>query len=373
MDFVDPVVRAAPGLQERLVLLWEQTGDESLRRVGEGHGGDGSDIHSEQELSDWISTCLMNCYKNTGDPQVFALLFDLNQTSFMQAIHAKIRRSSLGVDAHDVLQEVFLNIYRYPHRFLAEKADSFRNWGHRIVRNTLFKFLRGESRLARFATLDEDLGQREDARERTPYRSATDAESAGLVDCAYLIYLNLYLSQFERLSFKEQRALTMVEVEGLSYKQAAEALGIRLENLKMVIFRGRRKIFRGLSKTLEDLADRSAAGAESFEADVAALGAAPAPAGSNPASNPAGNPAGARSPSADPSAAGSAARACSGSHSSGSHSSITPSSTPSSAAARPAGAASSATLPHARTTLRGGVLVPLRGTAASSIDTLTTQ
>jgi len=45
----------------------------------------------------------------------------------------------------------------------------------------------------------------------------------------------------------------MVEVEDVSYRDAAEALGIRLENLKMVIFRGRRKIFRGLARSLGDL------------------------------------------------------------------------------------------------------------------------
>ena len=43
-------------------------------------------------------------------------------------------------------------------------------------------------------------------------------------------------------------------MEGASYKGTAAALGIRLENLKMVIFRGRRKIFRGLHKTLQSFA-----------------------------------------------------------------------------------------------------------------------
>ena len=55
---------------------------------------------------------------------------------------------------------------------------------------------------------------------------------------------------YKRLSEKEQTALRMVEVDGASYKDTAATLGIRLENLKMVIFRGRRKIFRGLQKSL---------------------------------------------------------------------------------------------------------------------------
>ncbi len=240
---------------ERLLEVWEETGDGNLYRLSEGRDPEGMAApQSDQERLDAISSCLMDCYKNTGDTKAFALLFELNRDSFLSAIQSKVRRGSGSVDAQDVLQEVFLNIYRYPRRFLCERPDSFRNWGHRIVRNTLLKFLKGETRLARFTPLEEDMGQKEDQRARSPYRSASDAESARTVDFAYLVYLNLYLLHYGKLSEKEQRALQMVEVEGASYKATAAELGIRLENLKMVIFRGRRKIFRGMNRTLQDLA-----------------------------------------------------------------------------------------------------------------------
>ena len=239
----------------RLRELWEDTGDGNLYRLSAGRDPEGMVVpQTDQEWVDAVSSCLMETYKNTGDTRVFAFLFELNRDSFLSAIQAKVRRGSASIDAQDVLQEVFLNIYRYPRRFLCERPDSFRNWGHRIVRNTLLKFLKGETRLARFTPLDEDMGQRADQKARSPYRSATDSESAKLVDFAYLVYLNLYLQHYRRLSPKEQRALRMVEVEGASYKDTASELGIRLENLKMVIFRGRRKIFRGLNRTLRDLA-----------------------------------------------------------------------------------------------------------------------
>lgn len=241
-------------LNERLRRLWEDTGHSNLYRLSEGRDPEGMAAPaSDQERLDAVSSCLMDCYKQTGDGTAFSMLFELNSPSFLRAIQSKVRRGAPAVDPNDVLQEVFLNIYRYPRRFLCERSDSFRNWGHRIVRNTLLKFLKGESRLARVTPLDEDLGQKADVKARTPLRSATDSESAELVDFAFLVYLNLYLVHFRKLSSKEQRALTMVEVEGASYKMTAEELGIRLENLKMVIFRGRRKIFRGLNRTLSDL------------------------------------------------------------------------------------------------------------------------
>jgi hypothetical protein len=99
--------------------------------------------------------------------------------------------------------------------------------------------------------LDDEIQQPEDPRARSPERAACEAESASLVNHAYLLYLNLYLMHFQRLSAKEQRALQMVEVEGISYRDAAAALSIRLENLKMVIFRGRRKIYRGMERSLD--------------------------------------------------------------------------------------------------------------------------
>ncbi len=241
-------------LSSELTELWERTGEGALQRLAEGCAPreELGDL-SEAELIDWTSTTLMDCYKQTGDTQVFGLLYELNQQSFLQAINYRLRRCLTAVDPRDVLQEVFLNIYRYPHRFAAEKADSFRNWGHRIVRNTLLKNLKSEARRSRLTPLDEDLSQRADGRMHSPARIAEDAESAVVADRAYLIYLNLYLAHFKKLSEKECRALTMVEVDGESYKAAAADLGIRLENLKMVIFRGRRKILRGMSRSLARL------------------------------------------------------------------------------------------------------------------------
>ncbi len=240
-------------LQTKLVDLWERTGDGALKRLADGVAPrEGVSWATEQDRSDWLTTCLMETYKNTGDPVVFALLFDLSRPAFLMAIQGQLRRTSHHVDPQDVLQEVFLNIYRYPHRFLSDRGDAFRNWGHRIVRNTLLKFLRGETKRSHCHSIEDDQ-QFADVRTRSPDRVATDGEGAQIVNQAYILYLNLYLLHFGRLTAKEQRALTMVEVEGMSYRDASAELGIRLENLKMVIFRGRRKIFRGMGRSLEEL------------------------------------------------------------------------------------------------------------------------
>ena len=86
----------ATELGKRLVRLWKRTGDEGLRRLATAEGCDtGLDDAGEvargdaQVRQDWVSTLLMNAYRNTADSQVFAALYDLNKASFMQAIRAK--------------------------------------------------------------------------------------------------------------------------------------------------------------------------------------------------------------------------------------------------------------------------------------------
>ncbi|MBK8979270.1 MAG: sigma-70 family RNA polymerase sigma factor [Planctomycetes bacterium] len=273
------------GLEERLLEVWEATGDAGLqcllagRVPGPGAGGADGPLDrdslaqrrplaelADEQRADWVSTVLMDCYKRTGDRRAFALLHEINERSFLAAVKHQLHRSGrIGIDPFDVLQEAFLNVFRYPHRFVADRADAFRNWGHRIVRNTLLKCLKGEGRRARITPLDEDVALRADPHQLGPLRQAADAESARVVDRAFLLWLNLYLVHFEALSAREKRALTLVEVDGVSYRDAAADLGIRLENLKMVVFRGRRKILRGMNQSLARLglalADQRRAGA----------------------------------------------------------------------------------------------------------------
>ena len=253
---VDAALKTPPRqqLRERLLALWTRTHDEALRRLANGAAPyAGGSVATERDRSDWISTSLMNAFKNTQDPEVFALLFELNREAFLRAIRSGLRRGRPGVDAFDVLQEAFLNMYRYPHRFVADRADAFRSWGHRVVRNTMLKLVQGQAKQPDSLAVDDEQEQVIDARMSPPESIAAEHESAELVNRAYLLFLALYLRHFRRLSPKTKRALQLVELDGKSYRDAAERIGIPLAHIKMVIFRGRRRILNGMGVSLEEL------------------------------------------------------------------------------------------------------------------------
>ncbi|MBL8863264.1 MAG: RNA polymerase sigma factor [Planctomycetes bacterium] len=206
-----------------------------------------------ESLRDAVSTRLMESFRTRNGRATFGLLYELNADHILLQVAGRLRRFASRSDPRDVLQEVFFNIYRYPHRFNAEREDAFRVWSAMIVRNTVLKHLRSLGRAAKHQVAAEDLHAQPAVPASSPLSGAIEAESQGECARVYLTYLHLYLHFYGMLSERERAALHMVEVDETSYRAAAEALGIKLENLKMVIFRARRKIQRAMKRTFEGL------------------------------------------------------------------------------------------------------------------------
>jgi len=208
---------------------------------------------SPETRRDLLSTRLMEVFRLSQSRTAFSCLYELNAAHLYQQVVARLRRYRARADALDVLQEVFFNVYRYPHRFNCERDDAFRVWTATIVRNTVLKHLRSLSRSGRGEVALDELSEPRDTVTAEPPRGVIEDESQLECTRVYLNYLYLYLRFFEMLSEREQRAIQMVEVAGLSYRAAADELGIKLENLKMVIFRARRKIHRSMRRVFEGL------------------------------------------------------------------------------------------------------------------------
>jgi RNA polymerase sigma factor (sigma-70 family) len=207
-----------------------------------------------EALRDAASTRLMEIFRQHTGRGTFGLLYELNCQHLLIQVAGRLRRYASKADPRDVLQEVFFNIYRYPHRFNSEREDAFRVWSAMIVRNTVLKHLRTLGRGGRSEVPFEDLSEQPEMRgNSSPLSGAIERESRGECARVYLTYLHLYLEFYRMLSERERAALHMVEVQEYSYRQAADELGIKLENLKMVIFRARRKIHRAMRRVFDGM------------------------------------------------------------------------------------------------------------------------
>ncbi len=226
------------GLVRKLQALYDETRDPAIREHLQQAAG-----QQFLEPADSLNTQLMDNFKRFGNPLAFSLLYELNYQHFSSVIYHRIRRYYYLLDAADILQEVFFNIYRYPFKFKADRPDSFRHWTYTIIRNTIIKYLKAQSRIDRIELGDEDLSEKMDPNTFSPLRTAIQHEDAGECSRAFLLYLYLYLAVYNRLSARERQALYLVEVQERSYKLASEEMNLKLENLKMVIFRARKKIF----------------------------------------------------------------------------------------------------------------------------------
>ena len=199
---------------------------------------------------DALSTRLMEAYKLTGSKEAFALLYELNHEDFLRLIYHHLRRAYYSVDAADILQEVFFNVYRYPFKFKPDRSSAFRNWTHSIIRNTVLKHSRRAQRDRVLSIHGPERGSDElpgldpaDDRIASPLESTAEREAAEELAGSWMLYLHFYLDAYRCLTPREKRVLYLVEVDGLPYRDAAEKVGVRVENLKMMVFRARRKIF----------------------------------------------------------------------------------------------------------------------------------
>ncbi len=229
---------------ERLREFGQRSGEEELTQAADRL----SDATVKER--DQLSTALMRVYRDSASNEAFGLLYELNNEGVMRLIFHHLRRSFYAVDAADVLQEVFFNIYRYPFKFKPDRPSAFRNWTHSIIRNTVLKHSRKAQRnhaLSLSVTdreMDENVPRElEDVSIANPLDATADREAHDDLVGAWSLYLHFYLHAYRCLTPREKRALYLVEADGLPYKEAAAELDVRVENLKMMIFRARRKIF----------------------------------------------------------------------------------------------------------------------------------
>ncbi|MBL8729590.1 MAG: sigma-70 family RNA polymerase sigma factor [Planctomycetes bacterium] len=200
-----------------------------------------------------LATALMDLFRCTGDRDVFDCLVQWATPPLLGRVRSRLRATGSSCDAQEILQDAFVNIYRYPDRFRAARPGAFAAWSSTIVDNAIRRHARQSRRGPAAITITSELLQEcADEWMREPSLQAQDHEECAATVSAYALLLQAYLVSFRLLSDRERFVLEMVEVRGLRYAELAKVLRIRPEALKMVVFRARKRILDRLGAWLRD-------------------------------------------------------------------------------------------------------------------------
>jgi len=149
-----------------------------------------------------------------------------------------------GGEASDIVQEVFLKIFRSIGAFRGQ--SSLRTWIYRITVNEAYNHRRWFSRHQRqeIGMAEEERGRAIEAtlcdHSRSPFELAADHEERTLLEEA-----------LEGLNPKFRAAVVLRDIEDLSYEEIASVLDISLGTVKSRILRGREGLRRALATRLE--------------------------------------------------------------------------------------------------------------------------
>lgn len=180
-----------------------------------------------------------------GDQRAFELLVIKYQRRIQRLIGRMVRDVDL-ID--DIAQETFIRAYRALPKFRGEAQ--FYTWLYRIAVNTSKKFLLEMKRdptvaIGAFGNTDEDnetfQSKNEPTTDETPETIFAAGEIASTVNAAMMA-----------LPEDLRQAITLREIEGMSYEDIAQLMGCPIGTVRSRIFRAREAISAKVGPLLEN-------------------------------------------------------------------------------------------------------------------------
>ena len=178
-----------------------------------------------------------------GDVKAFEMLV----VKYQRRIERLIGRMVRDVDlVPDIAQETFIRAYRAIPQFRGESA--FYTWLYRIAVNTAKKAL---MELKRDPTVTESaLASRDDDDETSRVENElSDGETPDAVLASKQVAAAVN-SAMQALSEELRQAITLREIEGLSYEEIAELMNCPIGTVRSRIFRAREAIAERLRPLL---------------------------------------------------------------------------------------------------------------------------
>ena len=179
-----------------------------------------------------------------GDQKAFELLVIKYQRRIQRLIGRMVRDVDL---VEDIAQETFIRAYRALAQFRGEAQ--FYTWLYRIAVNTAKKALMD---LKRDPTVSENSFKSADDDETSPLENElTSSETPDAVLASKEI-AQIINTAMEALPHELRQAITLREIEGLSYEEISEAMNCPIGTVRSRIFRAREAISEKVKPLLEN-------------------------------------------------------------------------------------------------------------------------
>ena len=208
----------------------------------------GTEGESQEAFENRLTTQLMALYRDTRSERSFEALYAVSETSVLQWIRRLLARGNAHLDPVEMLQDTFVNVFRYPKSFRDDHIGSYRVWVRTIAGN-IVRRARGRTLAHPVQALPEGAGELADSC-ATPESNAQVGEQVRGLQGAWVIFLLHYSQAWKELRPRDQQALVLVEVEGRTYIEAGEILSVGRSNMKMIIFRARKRIAAAMQKAM---------------------------------------------------------------------------------------------------------------------------
>jgi RNA polymerase sigma-70 factor (ECF subfamily) len=160
---------------------------------------------------------------------------------YRQQLYKTALRMTRSVEeSEDLLQETYLKAFRYYERF--EEGTNLKAWLFRIMKNTFinnYRKRRGLPLQLEFDELQDGFDEMLFSQERL---DESDPEAALLGDEMDHEIREALLS----LPHDYKMAVLMVDIQGLSYQDVADILGVPVGTVMSRLYRGRKKLERSL-------------------------------------------------------------------------------------------------------------------------------
>jgi RNA polymerase sigma-70 factor, ECF subfamily len=181
-----------------------------------------------------------------GEKHAFELLVAKYQRKLVRLISRIVRDPA---EVEDVAQEAFIKAYRALPQFRGESA--FYTWLYRIGVNTAKNFLVSQGRRAPTST-EKDAEEAETFDDADQLRDINTPESM-LMSRQVAATVN---AAMDRLPDELRTAITLREVEGMSYDEIAEFMDCPIGTVRSRIFRAREAIAEELRPLLGTQKDK---------------------------------------------------------------------------------------------------------------------